>query len=261
MHQHHKPLFILLHGTCLNGAQWAPYRALLEDVAEVSTPDLPGHGVRAADTFTLDAAVRIVHEHVQAAAPGRPVIVGGHSLGGFVAMSYAERHPAALAGLALMGSATEPGGPGAVLYRATARLWELAGPERVQWLHEQTLGRAADGRVWTAIHAQGGESFGAVRDAWTQVMDNCGSHQLRQVRCPVLVLGGAWDQLHLQAARFAAAAPHGQAITAPRRTHQWPLTHPDEVAAILRRWVAELPAHHAGPAAQAPATPTATAGG
>lgn len=164
-------------------------------------------------------------------------------------------------GLALMGSATEPGGPGAVLYRATARLWELAGPERVQWLHEQTLGRAADGRVWTAIHAQGGESFGAVRDAWTQVMDNCGSHQLRQVRCPVLVLGGAWDQLHLQAARFAAAAPNGQAITAPRRTHQWPLTHPDEVAAILRHWVAELPAHHAGPAAQAPATTTATAGG
>ena len=164
-------------------------------------------------------------------------------------------------GLALMGSATEPGGPGAVLYRATARLWELAGPERVQWLHEQTLGRAADGRVWTAIHAQGGESFGAVRDAWTQVMDNCGSHQLRQVRCPVLVLGGAWDQLHLQAARFAAAAPNGQAITAPRRTHQWPLTHPDEVAASLRHWVAELPAHHAGPAAQAPATTTATAGG
>ena len=236
-----KPLLILLHGTCLNGGQWALYRDLLADAADIAAPDLPGHGVHAHTAFSLDAAVQAVHEQVcQAQARQQPVILGGHSLGGFVAMSYAERHPDQLAGLILIGSATEPGGPGAIVYRAVARLWEMAGPQRVQQLHEHTLGRMADARVWNAVQARG-ESFGAVREAWSQVMQHCGSRQLRQVRCPILVLGGQLDQLHLQAKRFAAAAPQGQVITAAGRTHHWPLTHPEEVAAVLRNWIADLP--------------------
>ena len=178
-----KPLLILLHGTCLNGGQWALYRDLLADAAEIAAPDLPGHGVHAHTAFSLDAAVQAVHEQVCQAQPRQqPVILGGHSLGGFVAMSYAERHPDQLAGLILIGSATEPGGPGAIVYRAVARLWEMAGPQRVQQLHEHTLGRMADARVWNAVQARG-ESFGAVREAWAQVMQHCGSRQLRQVRC------------------------------------------------------------------------------
>lgn len=236
-----KPLLILLHGTCLNGGQWALYRELMADVAQVLAPDLPGHGMHAAQPFTLDTAVQGVHALVQRVGPGRAVFLGGHSLGGFVAMSYAERYPDQLAGLALMGSATEPGGPGAFVYRAIAKLWELAGPQRVQWLHEQTLGRMADPRVWSAIQAHGGESFGAVRAAWHEVMRHCGSRQLQQVPCPVLVLGGRLDQLHLQARRFAAAAPQGRAFTMAGRNHHWPLTHPQEVAAILRCWMAGMP--------------------
>ena len=233
----HKPLLILLHGTCLNGDQWALYRDLLADVAEIAAPDLPGHGVHAHQPFSLDAAVQSIHALVrQAQARQQPVILGGHSLGGFVAMSYAERHPDQLAGLILIGSATEPGGPGAFIYRAVAQLWEMAGPQRVQQLHEHTLGRMADARVWAAVQARG-ESFGAVQEAWTQVMQHCGSRQLQQVHCPVLVLGGQLDQLHLQASRFAAAAPHGQVITAPQRTHHWPLTHPEEVAAHIATFV------------------------
>lgn len=300
-----RPLLVLLHGTCLNAGQWDLYADLLADVAEVAAPDLPGHGTRAAQPFTLDAAVQVVQQTIAAhtggdhggsnsgsSAPGmaaapdaphtphapdapgapgaprtsgapdkpgappprpaplapstappaaRPVVLGGHSLGGFVAMTYAQRHPTRLQGLALMGSATEPRGPGAAIYRAIARLWELAGPARVQWLHERTLGRRADPRLWAAVQAHGGESFGAVRAAWADVMRHCGSRQLRHVACPVLVLGGRLDQLHLQAARFAAAAPQGRVITARGRGHLWPLTHPAEVAARLRPWLAALP--------------------
>lgn len=237
-----KPLLILLHGTCLNGEQWALYRDLLAGVADIAAPDLPGHGVHAEQAFSLDVAVQAIHEQVcQAQARQQSVILGGHSLGGFVAMTYAERHPDPLAGLILIGSATEPGGPGAIVYRAIAQLWEIAGPQRVQQLHEHTLGRMADARVWAAVQARG-ESFGAVRAAWTQVMQHCGSRQLQRVACPVLVLGGQLDQLHLQAQRFAAAAPHGQVITAPRRGHHWPLTHPEEVAAHIATFVRQCPA-------------------
>ena len=229
------PLFILLHGTCFNSGQWALYKELLADAAEVCAPDLPGHGARAAQPFSMAAARRVVHEAVLAAGE-RPVILGGHSLGGFVTMNYAALHHRRLAGLTLMGSATEPRCPGAVSFRMVARLWEAMGAERVRQLHERTVGRRADARVWGAI-TERGEQFGAVRSAWWQVMALSGSWQLRRVSCPVLVLGGRLDVLHLQAGRFAAAAPHGRAITAPGRGHLWSMTHPEEVAAHLRRFI------------------------
>ena len=228
-------LLILLHGTRLSGAQWAGYAERLADVAEVVAPDLPGHGRRADAPFTLAGAVRVVQELVDGAGE-RPVFVAGHSLGGFVAMSHAEQQPSRLAGLALIGSATEPGGPGAIVYRLLARLWTLAGPGRMQRFDALTLGRVADPQIWAAIQADG-EYYAAVDAAWSEVMRHCGAHQLRQVACPVLVLGGRWDQVHLQARRFAAAAPRGQAVTVPGRTHLWPMTHPAEVAGQLRRFV------------------------
>ena len=208
------PILVLLHGTRLTGAQWTGYAERLADVAEVRTPDLPGHGRRAHQAFTLAAAVQTV-ESVVAAAGERPVLLAGHSLGGFVAMSYAEQHPTRLGGLALMGSATEPGGPGAGVYRLLARLWALAGPARMQRLDARVLGRLLDTRIWAAIQAEG-EYFGAVDAAWSEVMRHCGSHQLRHVACPVLVLGGRWDQLHLQARRFARAARHRRHRTRSR---------------------------------------------
>lgn len=226
---------ILLHGTALNGGQWATCASLLADVAEVLAPDLPGHGARAGERFSLAAAVAGVQALVDDAGP-RPVVVGGHSLGGYVAMSVAERWPTRLAGLALIGCAAEPRGLGASLYRWLARGMAWAGPARMQRLHDQTLARWSEPRLWAAVGARG-EHWGALRDSWQEVMQHGGSHQLRQVTCPVLVLGGRWDQLHLQARRFAAAAPHGRVVTAPGRTHLWPLTHPEEVAAVLRRWL------------------------
>ena len=230
------PLFILLHGTCFNGGQWQLYKELLAGAADVCAPDLPGHGARAGEPFSMAAARRVVHEAVRAAGGSRPVILGGHSLGGFVAMNYAALHHRRLAGLALMGSATEPRCRAAASFRAVARLWEAMGAERVRQLHEQTVGRRADARVWGAI-TERGEQFGAVRAAWWQVMALSGSWQLRRVSCPVLVLGGRQDALHLQARRFAAAAPQGKAITAPWRGHLWSLTHPAEVASHLRHFV------------------------
>ncbi|HPR45906.1 MAG TPA: alpha/beta fold hydrolase, partial [Ottowia sp.] len=77
------PLLILLHGTRLTGAQWATYAERLAGVADVVAPDLPGHGTRAEQPFTLDAAVRVVEDLVASAAE-RPVFLAGHSLGGFV---------------------------------------------------------------------------------------------------------------------------------------------------------------------------------
>lgn len=234
-----RAFLILLHGTAMTGAQWAPYAALLSDVADVQAPDLPAHGTRAAQAFSMAAAMATV-EPLIAAAGRQPVVLAGHSLGGYVAMAVAERHPDALAGLVLIGSAAEPGGRGSGLYRALSRGYDWLGPQRMARISHQSLRRMVDARVWPALDA-GGFYYGAVTPAWTAVMASSRLAQLRAVRCPVLVLGGAWDQLHVQARRCAAAAPQGTVVTAPRRHHLWPMTHPDEVAAELRAFIQQLP--------------------
>ncbi|MDO4905813.1 MAG: alpha/beta hydrolase [Lautropia sp.] len=232
-----RPLLILLHGTRMNAGQWVGYDELLGDLVVLQTPDLPGHGLREAEAFSLDGTVADIEAWVEAAGD-RPVVLGGHSLGGYAAMCYAERHPQRLKGLVLMGSAAEPVPWGAGLYRLLGRCWEGLGPAGMQWLDDVYFARVSDARVWAAIRARGGQ-FRDIRAAWEEVIRRCRASQLAAVRCPVLVMGGGLDQLHLHARRFADAAPKGRVVTSPWRTHLWPMSHPDEVAAALRQWLLE----------------------
>ncbi len=230
-----RPLLILLHGTRMNAGQWAGYERALGDLVEVLAPDLPGHGLRADESFSLAQAVTDV-ERLVADAGERAVILGGHSLGGYAALCYAERYPDRLAGLALMGSAAEPEGLGADLYRLLGRCWEGLGPAGMAQLDDVYFGRVADPEIWAAIQARGGQ-FQQIRMAWDDVIEHCSARQLSAVRCPVLVLGGGLDQLHIHAQRFADAAPDAEVVTGAWRSHLWPMTHPVEVAAELRRWL------------------------
>ena len=67
---------------------------------------LAAHGVQTViPAFVADLAVTDINRAdalVERYAAGRPVVIGGHSLGGAMAADYAARHPDALGGLILM---------------------------------------------------------------------------------------------------------------------------------------------------------------
>ena len=107
---------VLVHGSRVSGVQWSAHRRWLEPEFDVITPDLPSHGTRAAEPFTMDAAVAAVAEAVDEAAPDQPVVLVGHSLGGYVAMTYAAAYPSRLTGLVTIGAAGVPQGLGAAAY-------------------------------------------------------------------------------------------------------------------------------------------------
>ena len=72
--------------------------------------DLPAHGSRASETFTLDSAVESLATTIRdEAADGRAVVVG-LSLGGYVGMALAAREPDLVRGLVLSGATAEPVG-------------------------------------------------------------------------------------------------------------------------------------------------------
>lgn len=129
-----RTLLVLVHGSRLGHTQWAPQVPLLGEEFDLLRPDLPGHGSRVGEPFTLDRAVGALAEAIDGPRRGRPpgkVILVGHSLGGYAAMAYAGLFPRRLDGLVLIGSAAVPVGLGAAAYRAVGSLTERVGPDRM----------------------------------------------------------------------------------------------------------------------------------
>lgn len=220
---------MLIHGTRFSGAQWAAYPSLLPE-AEVAAPDLPGHGARVGEPFTADTALAVIDEAVRGAEPGQPVVLAGHSLGGYLSMLYAATHPGALAALALVGATAEPGGRGSWTYRAFAAALPHVGHDRMARAANRVMG-------WLGAPAEAlpdGAGYAATPDAWRVVMEQCHPSLLDRVDCPVLLVNGQWDQMRVHVRRFASRCRDVRVVTVPRASHLLPLTHPEELAAAFR---------------------------
>ncbi len=86
------PVLILIHGATLNGRMWDPVRRFLDPRYRVLTPDLPGHGSRRAEKYTLQGAVDTVVAAARSVAPAK-VAVCGDSLGGYTTLASASALP------------------------------------------------------------------------------------------------------------------------------------------------------------------------
>jgi len=99
---------ILLHGFPLSGEIWTPVRPALERVARVITPDQRGFGAseKPGGRYEMD----ILAEDVAALADRLCLdrfVLGGHSMGGYVALRFAVAHRERLLGLLLVDTRAE----------------------------------------------------------------------------------------------------------------------------------------------------------
>src|SRR5258707_11197784 len=102
-----RPTIVFLHGTRLTSAQWGPQIAALSDEFDCLALDLPGHGTRMTDPFSLAGAADSVADAIAAHGGGRAIVVG-LSLGGYVAMDLAARWPDRVSALVLAGPPAPP---------------------------------------------------------------------------------------------------------------------------------------------------------
>jgi pimeloyl-ACP methyl ester carboxylesterase len=120
-----QPTIILIHGATLNAASWAPVRRRLEPQWRVLAPDLPGHGSRRGEVFTLQGAVDTVVTAARSVGPA-PVILAGDSLGAYTAQAAAAALPREqLKGLVLGGASQEFKGAPLLPHRLKAVLFRL----------------------------------------------------------------------------------------------------------------------------------------
>ena len=224
-----RPHLVLVHGSRLASSQWLPQLPLLEGRATVGLVDLPGHGSRVEETFSLDRCVAVIDEAVDAAPAGAPVVLVGHSLGGYVAMAYAAAHGSRLDGLVLAGCSATPTGPGAAAYRLVASLTERVGPARMTRFNDRVLRRFYPAELIEPVIA-GGYYFAPTPTAWRAVMAGCRPEMLAGLRCPVLLLNGQWDQFRLGVRSVLRVLPDARVQVIPGASHLSNLDRPREFA-------------------------------
>jgi len=96
------PVLVLLHAFPQDRTMWEATRQHMAGTHRVIAPDLPGFGASdLVEGWTVDSAADTVAELLDALKIAGPVAVGGLSMGGYVAMAFARRHPAKLKALIL----------------------------------------------------------------------------------------------------------------------------------------------------------------
>lgn len=96
---------VLLHGYLESLLVWEEFVPLLYKHVRVVTLDLPGHGISEVkgEIHSMDFLADTVAEGLHALGIDRCTLVG-HSMGGYVALAFLERHAAMLDGLVLLSS-------------------------------------------------------------------------------------------------------------------------------------------------------------
>lgn len=203
---------------------------------DVIAVDLPGHGALTGQSFTTSGAVKVITD---ALPTGRPAVIVGHSLGGYFAAMVAARYPDRVRGLAMLGASGDPASRAAWVYRAYAHL--------TRRIDHRRLARFRD-RVARLVGVPNGvlppaASYAALPEIWQAVFDDVSLDLLRDVTCPVLFLNGRFDQMRVHERRCLALAPNSSLRIVPGATHLAPLTHQEQVAHELQRFVDEIRSH------------------
>ena len=94
---------VLLHGFPLSAEIWTPIRTALEQAARLLTPDLRGFGSsdKPGGSYGMETLADDVVRLADRLGIDR-FVLGGHSMGGYVALRLASGHPERLAGLVMV---------------------------------------------------------------------------------------------------------------------------------------------------------------
>ena len=103
---------VLLHGYLESMLVWEDFIPYLYKEVRVITLDLPGHGISVVtgEIHTMDFLADTIADALKALGIEKCTLVG-HSMGGYVALAFCERHSEMLDGLVLFSSTPNPDTP------------------------------------------------------------------------------------------------------------------------------------------------------
>ncbi|HNY31418.1 MAG TPA: alpha/beta hydrolase [Fibrobacteria bacterium] len=239
---------VLVHGLPFQRGMWAPQLPVLGRKCRVLALDLPGFGESdlssappSLDAWADDLASMVAHWKCG------PVVLAGHSMGGYLALAFARRHPDLLRGLVMVASrATADSADAAANRRSVAARLRSESPEFVA---QSMLPRMVDStnpspdlvrsarELMNPLRAEG--------IAWAQLaladrIDS--SNHLPTIRVPTLVVAGEHDavvpleETGIMAAQFAK----GRLEVVEKAGHLPSFEQPKAFNSIMERWLDHL---------------------
>ncbi|MFF0739369.1 alpha/beta fold hydrolase [Streptomyces sp. NPDC004111] len=217
---------VFLHGTRVSRTMWEPVMDIVGAHRPVGAPDLPGHGARRGERFTLEGAVDAAAGAVDEL--GGRALLAGLSLGGYVAVATAARHPERTAGVLAIGCTALVRGAVGALYRRQAAL-AARYPEAADRLSRRAFRRTLPAPAAAAMGAGGLSS-----EVWADVMDALAGLDapaaLVAYPGPVWLANGSRDLLRSDERTFLAACRDGRLTVWPGHGHLSPLGDPPLLA-------------------------------
>jgi 3-oxoadipate enol-lactonase len=250
---HAGPPFLLVHGFPLDRSMWRGQIDGLAPYARVVALDLPGFGASApavdgARAFTMEAMA----EHVIAVADALGFdrfILGGLSMGGYVAFALLRRYRARVLGLALLDTRAE--GDSSEAKRGRLETAERATSEGTAFLVERTVANLLAPRTMSERPdlKNGAElmvrraSAAGVAAAQRGMADRRDVRaELAKIDVPTLVGVGADDVITPpEGARTMAQAIRGaQLAVIPNAGHLAPFEQPEATNVALRKLIRKV---------------------
>jgi pimeloyl-ACP methyl ester carboxylesterase len=242
---------VLLHAFPLHAAMWNEQRAALADRVRVITPDLPGFGRSPLPQAepSLDLVADAVVELLDTLELDR-VVLGGLSLGGYVAMAILRRHPERVSALIL--ADTKAGADPQAAQDNRERIAATVVAERSMRV---VLTDVLPGLVGKRTKRRRGEVLGVVTDtireadpasiAWIQramAARPDSFDTLRAVQVPALVIVGEDDEISppSDAEAMVAALPDARLVTVPASGHLSAVEVPEVVTHAIREFLDTL---------------------
>lgn len=231
---------VLVHGIRTSRTMWRAQQEALEAAgAQVRAVDLPGHGARIDESFTVAAALDAIDEAVDEL--GGTAVVAGLSLGGYLAIEYAASRPEKVVALVAAGCCTSPRSVLRTAWVWLARRIESApdsGARLNDFMVRHTLTEAGAQDV-----GAGGFALRVMSGALTEVGSLDPLAALSSLRCPVHLVNGRYDHFRTQERRFLGAArasgQRAELVVVPGARHLVSLDAPVAFSRVLLEVVDE----------------------
>ncbi|GAA1812078.1 alpha/beta hydrolase [Agromyces neolithicus] len=243
---------VLVHGLRTSATMWRrQVTGLARHDIDVVAIDLPGHGVHLGEPFTVEAAMHEIDRALNpddpepgAVAPGGrstpavPRLLVGLSLGGYLAIEFAARHPNRVDGLVAASCGTRPRGIGLTAYQQLAALIGRL-PDKGRGMND------AVARLFLSADAvddvlAGGVALDVMGPVLRAVEQFEPEASLASLDIPVWFVNGQFDHFRTEERRLLKATRDGRLVIIPGATHLVSLTRPDHFTAVVVGAVAEL---------------------
>ncbi len=185
---------LFLHGGSLNQGMWAQQIEVLKKEFDVHALDLPGHGQNISKPFTLESAIDEVDKYISNKIESNAIVVG-LSLGGYVAIAYAYKHPENVSKLILSGCCIQYFGFIGFLAKINTILLKIISKKRFESIQKKALMKITSRSVTEKI-CDNRISLNGARESMSEIIGKDFVHMVKKCKAPILIINGENDTLN-----------------------------------------------------------------